>query len=621
MSSPTSSSLSAPNATLVVVSSTTITSYFPSSSSSTNPLITRFRLLTLLLFLSLYGLRRYLQHRTTTRTLASVQRTKAQQRAQEEAAVHAEDPRDLLLVSPLERDILSHTATSLLAALRSGRFASRDVAVAFIRQTLRLQHRVNLLSEPCFAAAISRSRQLDAEYASSTAHSTGALHGLPISLKDSVGVAGLDCTLGVARYAGHPWSDDSLVVRLLRRQGALVYCKTNVPQTLISFECSNPLFGVTRHLLSPAHTAGGSSGGEAALIAGGGSVLGLGTDIGGSVRIPAHFSGTYALKPTSRRISLLGFRPSVPGQEAVPGVAGPMAMTVDDLVLLMQHLLVDDAWTADPDVIPLPLHLPTIHSTSPLRVGYYTDDGFVTPSPACVRAVEETVAALRAAGHTCVAFTPPRVVDAVSLFYALLSADGGRTMTEQLVGERREAYVTAMQSAINIPGPLKSLIAAVIRTVLRDPIAAQVFDAARPASVNAAWKLQAARKAYKGEFYQGWHEMGLDVVVCPAHVLPATRHGEYKKISFTACYTLLYNLLDAPAGVCPVTVVRETDVWGGVGKGLLEKAARQCYDPKGSAGFPVGVQVVGAPYRDEVVLRAMKEVERLVPWKRTALDD
>ena len=138
----------------------------------------------------------------------------------------------------------------------------------------------------------------------------GPLHGLPISLKDSAGVAGLDCTLGVARYAGQEWREDCLLVRLLRRRGAVLYCKTNVPQTPILFECSNPLFGVTRHLRSAAFTVGGSSGGEAALVAGGGSVLGIGTDMGGSLRIPAHYPPPAASPCRASDPGYRGRRPS-----------------------------------------------------------------------------------------------------------------------------------------------------------------------------------------------------------------------------------------------------------------------------------------------------------------------
>ena len=614
MSSPSNATS---NATLVVV--TTTSSYLaPASTLST----TRFRLYTLLFLLSLYGLRRYFLHRSMSSRLHSFQQLKQRQRDDQIAAVHSEDTRDLSLISPLERDILSHSATSLLAALRAGRFTARDVALAFIRQTLRLHQRVNLLSETAFQPALSHSRELDAAYKADPTH-VGPLHGLPISLKDSIGVAGLDCTLGVGNYVGQEWREDALLVRLLRAKGAQVYCKTNVPQTLLSFECSNPLFGVTSHLLSPAHTAGGSSGGEAALIAGGGSVLGLGTDIGGSVRIPAHFSGVYALKPTARRLSPQGFRPGVPGQEAVPGVVGPMGNSVDDLTLLCRELMVKEAWDGDRDLVPLPLDETVVAGKGKLRVGYYLEDGVVPPSPPCRRAVLETVEALRAAGHECVEWKPPRVVDAVALFYALLAADGGRTCVDQLVGERREGYVTAMLSAINMPGALKSLIAWALRRVMGDAVAADVFNAARPCDVNTLWKLQAKRKAYKTEFFQQWKAAGLDVVVCPAHALPATKHGEYKKVSFTACYTFLYNVLDAPAGVCPVTVVKEGDVWGveeGQRIGMLEKAARGVYDVKASAGFPIGVQVVAAPFQDELVLRVMKEVEQRLPWKRPSLD-
>jgi Asp-tRNA(Asn)/Glu-tRNA(Gln) amidotransferase A subunit family amidase len=158
-------------------------------------------------------------------------------------------------------------------------------------------------------------------------------------------------------------------------------------------------------------TPGGSSGGESALLACGGSVLGIGTDIGGSVRIPAHFSGNTALKPTARRFSLAGFRPSVPGQEAIPAVAGPMAQRVDDLIMLLREVWVKEAWERDSDLIPLPFDEKEINNTQQkLRFGYYIDDGFVAASPACSRAVLETVEALRKDGHTVTEFKPPRLV-------------------------------------------------------------------------------------------------------------------------------------------------------------------------------------------------------------------
>ena len=554
--------------------------------------------------------------------LQSVKRSKQEQRDEQIAAVRAEEPAELTLQSDSERRILALSAVQLVEKLRSSELSSRAVLLAFIRQTLRVHNRCNILSEPNFINALQHSATLDAlqKQKSST---LGPLHGLPISLKDSVGVRGLDCTLGLTRYADQPWSDDCLIVRILRAKGAQLFVKTNIPQTLISFECCNPLFGVSTHLQSAQHTCGGSSGGEAALLAGGGSVLGIGTDIGGSVRIPAHFSGNYALKCTSKRLSTQGFRAAVPGQEAIPGVAGPMAMCVDDLVLLLRELLVEEAWRSDSELVPLPFDEAAVNKTGPLRVGWYIDDGFVPPSPACARAVSETVAALEAAGHTCVPFVPPRVTDCIALYYSLMSADGARTMTDQLAGEQWEGYVKSLVTAVRIPGVVKDIVAAVLRRFVHDPTAAQIFAAARVRSVNETWKLQAARKAYKAEFFAAFQQQQLDVIVCPAHVLPAVKHGQYQAVSFTCSFTMLYNVLDAPAGVCPVTTVRSTDTYTSQHPpptNLLDKAARKCYDPTESAGLPVGVQIAGAPYQDELVLRAMKEIEKCIPWQRPVVE-
>ena len=588
------------------------------SSVSSASSVLRLALLVVLLSVGGAAVRRLLALRSIAQTLRAVQRTKQRQRDEQLAAVRAKDGRELTLLSDSERRILSLPATQLLDRLRARELTARDVLLAFIRQTLRLHNKCNVLSEPNFISALQHAARLD-----ESAPPLLPLHGLPVSLKDSVGVLGLDCTLGLTRYANQPWSEDSLVARILRAKGAQLYVKSNVPQTLISFECCNPLFGVSRHLQSAQHTCGGSSGGEAVLLAGSGSVLGVGTDIGGSVRIPAHFSGCYALKCTSKRLSTQGFRSSVPGQEAIPGVAGPMAMHVDDLVLLLRELLVEEAWRQDSELVPLPFDVAVVNQTGALRVGYYVDDGFIPPSPACARAVTETVAALEAAGHTVTSFTPPRMADCVALYYSLMSADGAHTMTDQLTGEQWEGYVRSLVTAVRIPGLVKDIAAFVLRVFAHDPLAAQLFAAARPRSVNETWKLQAARKAYKQQFFTAFQQQRLDVIVCPAHVLPAVRHGQYQAVSFTCSFTLLYNVLDAPAGVCPVTTVRETDVYTSqhaAARSLLERAARKCYSPKESAGLPVGVQVAAAPYHDELVLRAMKEIERLLPWQRPSVE-
>jgi fatty acid amide hydrolase len=132
----------------------------------------------------------------------------------------------------------------------------------------------------------------------------GPLHGLPISVKEQIGVKGTDSTLGFAKYVFQPSATDAPIVAALKDLGAIPFCKTNVPQSLLTYGCGNPIFGETVNCLNSKLSPGGSSGGEACLIAGGGSVLGIGTDVGGSVRIPAHFCGVVGMKPTRQRMRL-----------------------------------------------------------------------------------------------------------------------------------------------------------------------------------------------------------------------------------------------------------------------------------------------------------------------------
>jgi fatty acid amide hydrolase len=129
----------------------------------------------------------------------------------------------------------------------------------------------------------------------------GPLHGLPISVKDNCNVHGMDSTIGLGKYLNDPAKNSAVIVRIMMDLGAVPFCKTNVPQTLLSFGCANPVFGLTKNHLNHDLTPGGSSGGESTLIAAGGSRLGIGSDIGGSVRIPAHFTGVVGFKVTKNR--------------------------------------------------------------------------------------------------------------------------------------------------------------------------------------------------------------------------------------------------------------------------------------------------------------------------------
>ncbi|NXA21553.1 VDHAP protein, partial [Ibidorhyncha struthersii] len=186
----------------------------------------------------------------------------------------------------------------------------------------------------------------------------GLLYGIPVSIKDHINCKGHVSSGGMVKFLGQVKEEDSVVVQVLKSQGAIPFVKTNIPQTMINYDCSNLIFGQTLNPLNHQKSPGGSSGGEGALIAGGGSILGIGSDVAGSIRLPSSFCGLCGLKPTGNRISNYETAPSAASGNtfvlAVTGMLGPMARDVDSLALCMKALLCEEMFRLDPTLPPLP---------------------------------------------------------------------------------------------------------------------------------------------------------------------------------------------------------------------------------------------------------------------------
>lgn len=178
----------------------------------------------------------------------------------------------------------------------------------------------------------------------------GPLAGVPISLKDTLHVKGYDTCYGYSSLANNPSTHDSTFVRLLKDAGAIPFVKTTTPITLLSFESSTSLWGKTKNPYNTSYTPGGSSGGEGALLAFGGSRVGIGTDVAGSVRVPAHFSGVWTIKASTGRMPRTGSGTSIPGQEGVPAVYSPMARTLEDLETVWRGIVQMKPWEYDHSV-------------------------------------------------------------------------------------------------------------------------------------------------------------------------------------------------------------------------------------------------------------------------------
>jgi fatty acid amide hydrolase len=494
---------------------------------------------------------------------------------------------------------------ALKEALARRETSSVEIVRALIARRRDVDGRIGAFIARLDQQAMEQAESADRERKSTTdAQSLPPLHGLPMTVKDNIEVAGTDATLGVQARVGRQSESDALVVSELRRAGAIILGKTNVPQLLLVQETDNAIFGVTRNPWNSSRTPGGSSGGEAAALASGQTPLGIGSDIGGSLRIPAHFSGVCALKPTVDRWSVRGMLGALAGQEIVRAQMGPIARSVRDLWLLMGAVSPERQSQFDPAVAPLPLGSPV--SLRGLRIGYYVDDGFMTPSAGIVRAVRQAADALRGAGATLVEYQPPAATDLLFLWLAAMTADGGETLGRMLDGEAICRQLKVSNFMAKMPSPVR-LAAAALLDKRGEGGLAGMLRAAGAKSVSDYWQLTAQRTALRRAEFDAWNARSLDAVLCPPHVLPALPIGSSGDLTLTLSYMFRYVLLNFPAGVVPVSRVRDDETtWMGP-RGMF---GDKCTDAlRGSAGLPIGVQVVSRPYREDVALSVMAAIE------------
>ncbi|XP_043346477.1 vitamin D3 hydroxylase-associated protein-like isoform X2 [Dermochelys coriacea] len=474
--------------------------------------------------------------------------------------------------------ILSLPLVELAEKLKEGSLSPESVLYTYIDQALEVTREVNCVTDfmqGCEEQLREVQRQKE----------KGLLYGVPVSIKDHIGCKGHVSTGGLVQFLGRVEEEDSVIVQVLKRQGAIPFVKTNVPQSMINYDCSNLIFGQTVNPLNHKKSPGGSSGGEGALIAGGGSILGFGTDVAGSIRLPSSFCGLCGLKPTGFRLSIHGLASPIAGMKSVTGAVGPMARDVDSLALCMRALLCDDMFRLDPTVPPLPFDEEVYSSSAPLRIGYYDGDGYFQPSPSMRRAVQETRKLLQEAGHTLIPFTPPRIDYMVDeLFTRGLFSDGAANLLDKFKGDIVDPNLKSQINCYRLPTLVKRILALILKPV-----------------------------AYRTEFIAKWRELELNVMLCPA-LGPAFNKGYPGKLFAATSYTNLYNVLNFPAGVLPVTVVTEADEeelknYRGHYSDPWDKRLREAVE--GATGLPVAVQCVALPWQEELCLRFMKEVETL----------
>lgn len=472
---------------------------------------------------------------------------------------------------------------------------------------------------------------VDSESTNETMLRDHPLMGVPVSIKETIDVAGHDSTIGYSRYVGKPAKESSAIVRLLQDAGALVHLKTSVPTGLLAIETSSAVFGRTTNPYNSGYSAGASTGGGAALLACGGSKIEVGTDLAGSVRIPAHFCGVWSLKGSAGRFPIWGNQSPMMGLESLPILAAPMANSLDDLSEFWKRVLDMKPWQYDHTCAPLPWQPVNLQEEGRrLKWGVIWDDETIPPTPACRRALSTVISALKRQGHEVVDFKPPSIMEGLKIGYQLLFSDGGEQTRAPLHWTERTSPPTHhVLTLLKLPKFIKSILSYILGSrVLSfifgfgskpDPLSAELYSILHTKTVMEERRLVHQRDLYRAKWHRQLIEEGIDFILTVPHALPALENGGSERATLmSAGYTFIFSLLDYPAGVIPTTTVSSTldalppnfyvsstySQFNAIAKGAYLE-----YDAEKMHGLPLGVQIVGKKMEEEKVLAGMKVVE------------
>ncbi|KAK5123207.1 putative amidase [Meristemomyces frigidus] len=458
-----------------------------------------------------------------------------------EASVVQDFPHTSGFFTGRELTITESTASDVVAKIAAQEWSAEEVTKAICKRAAVAQQLLNCVTEIYFEEAIGRARELDVYQKQHDGKTVGPLHGLPISFKDQFNLPGVDSTIGYISYADKPATTPSTLVQLLTSAGAIPYVKSNVPATLMMGESVNNVFGRTLNPRNRSLTTGGSSGGESALVTFRASFLGVGTDIGGSIRHPASYTGLFALRPSHGRVSYQQAVNTYLGQEAVRSCAGPLCRSPADISLFMRSLAAQEPWLSDPQALPIPWRTELEILPAQLCFGFGMGDGHVTPTPPLRRAMEITKAKLEAAGHKVIDFTPHEMPEASEIITEMWSADNGQ-------GFQRDTDASGE--------PLHPQLE---RWLGHSAAEAQLKTGEKPQSVFDTWQNQHRRALLAQRWLERWQatakETGtgrpIDGLIMPSTPFPAIRHDG----GYPWHWGAMSPLLDLATGVFPVTKV------------------------------------------------------------------
>jgi amidase len=452
------------------------------------------------------------------------------------------------------QNLCNVSATTLARLIRTKKASAEDVVTAHLEKITSVNPPLNAVVQLCLERALQEARGADAQLASGA--STGPLHGVPFTIKDNFDTAGVISTAGTKGRAAFVPNEDATVVSRLRAAGGILLGKTNTPELTMAFETDNLVYGRTNNPHDSARTSGGSSGGAAAIVAAGGSPFDIGSDTGGSIRIPSHFCGSAGFKPTAGLVPKTGHILPFGGTVDAMTQIGPMARRVEDLALILPIIAGTDQ--RDPSAVPvaLPPWEPTGLKT--LRLAFMTDNGLVEPVAIVKEAVRSAANIFAKSGAQVKQIRPPGIEESFDLTIALWSADGGAVFIDTLQKFGTTEVHPFMRGVLDLCRTNEKSGQEFGRLLLR----------------------QAAFQKEMLAFMEGY-----DLLLSPVFPTPAIAHGATSDFEVFRgfSYTMAHNLTGWPAGVI-----------------------RFASSPE---GLPVGIQLAARPFHDQILLAAMQYLE------------
>ena len=447
----------------------------------------------------------------------------------------------------------------MVSMVRHGEISPVDLVEAHLRQIADRNPALNAFVMVRGEGAIEEARARQARMA--RGEPLGLLHGVPVTVKDSFDMEGMPTRAGSRLRSGNPAAEDAVAVARLRSQGAILLGRTNTPELLASYETDNFITGRTNHPCDVERTPGGSSGGEAAAIAAFCSPGGIGSDGGGSIRVPAHFCGIAGLKPTPGRVPGTGHFPSLGYPVGLTTVAGPLALTAQDVRLLFAALAGYDP--QDPFSAPVPLRETPLEG---VRIGVWEQFYTVPADPEVRAAVRSAAAMLQGLRLPVVEFAPRGLERAPNVWAFLFNQWPSAAMRKLMEGREAEAHWTLLES---LPADSPSAEQVLTNLAARDRIRASLLRQMEGVAVllMPVCGITAFRHRQRRWEIEG-REIGLFQAMMPA---------------------VLANVLGLPAVTIPIAKSRQ--------------------------GLPIGVQLVGRPYEDELLLELAVQLEEARgPW-------